>query len=310
MSIKKRIINSSDQIIKNMPQGLTETEKARYTYMELGKLVSFDEKYWFGNKKQRKQIYKTSKKIKDLRDIQNRRITCISLANIYNEILMKIGIDAITCKRKINDKHVYSLICVDGRVFKVDLQRDLKYIQTEMQTKHFGQSIEGEQFITTKELKRIDQKLGYSYKGEEFAKKLIRELPRRIMEIKSVDERVKTILEEICTESFANNLGYVEKSEYYKWLFTKVFNNADPSPIIVTDLCEESTDTHYTQCISVLDRKNNKYVRYIYSMKDERYVKIDDETLRKLMHQGLTPIGKEDIPWIRKQIEIEHNDIE
>ena len=45
------------QIIDRMPKDLSDLEKARYVYIELGKLASFDADYWHGNTKTQKRLY-------------------------------------------------------------------------------------------------------------------------------------------------------------------------------------------------------------------------------------------------------------
>lgn len=52
-----------------MPKGLSKMEQARFIYIELGRMVSFDEEYWFGNNTTRKGIYTSAQKVKDFKDI-------------------------------------------------------------------------------------------------------------------------------------------------------------------------------------------------------------------------------------------------
>lgn len=46
-----------EEILQNMPDGLTQLEKARYIYIELGKQRTFDTRYYYGNSSIRKKIH-------------------------------------------------------------------------------------------------------------------------------------------------------------------------------------------------------------------------------------------------------------
>ena len=48
------INNLTENVLRRMPANLTQIEQARYIYLQLGKLFTFDEKYWLGNSKNQK----------------------------------------------------------------------------------------------------------------------------------------------------------------------------------------------------------------------------------------------------------------
>ncbi len=56
------INNLTENVLRRMPANLTQIEQARYIYLQLGKLFTFDEKYWLGNSKTRRMIYRSARK--------------------------------------------------------------------------------------------------------------------------------------------------------------------------------------------------------------------------------------------------------
>ena len=75
------INNLTENVLKRMPANLTQIEQARYIYLQLGKLFTFDEKYWLGNSKTRRMIYRSSRKIQTHKDLKSNKVICVSLTN-------------------------------------------------------------------------------------------------------------------------------------------------------------------------------------------------------------------------------------
>ena len=59
----------TENVLRRMPANLTQIEQARYIYLQLGKLFTFDEKYWLGNSKTRRLIYRSARKIRTPKDL-------------------------------------------------------------------------------------------------------------------------------------------------------------------------------------------------------------------------------------------------
>ena len=69
-----------EEIIQNMPDGLTKLEKARYIYIELGKQRRFDTRYYYGNTSTRKRVYREALAMRDNpQRLRNKRT--LSIAN-------------------------------------------------------------------------------------------------------------------------------------------------------------------------------------------------------------------------------------
>ena len=102
------INNLTENVLRRMPANLTQIEQARYIYLQLGKLFTFDEKYWLGNSKTRRMIYRSARKIQTPKDLKSNKVICVSLTNTYNSLLQRIGIEAEAVHAE-DDLHVYSI---------------------------------------------------------------------------------------------------------------------------------------------------------------------------------------------------------
>lgn len=152
-----------DKIFKDMPPNLTQVEKARYIYIQLGKYFSYDEQYIISNsEKEKREIFD-----RDIEDIVNDKVVCTSLSRIYENLLNSIGINAKT--RLVKGErlgHAYTEIELDGEKYKADLIHDLMHIKTGFKTKHFMPIDEKNlsySHIQEETLKEIDDKIGYTY---------------------------------------------------------------------------------------------------------------------------------------------------
>ena len=88
--------NAIERLVTQIPNNLSEIEKARYVYLELGKLLCYDEKYWFGNSKIQNRIYKKSlhstPNFSEIQENRKKKSICISISKLYSSVLQEIGI--------------------------------------------------------------------------------------------------------------------------------------------------------------------------------------------------------------------------
>ena len=125
-------------IKEKLPNNLSELEIAKYIYIQLGKQKAFDEKYFFGNSKTRKKIYKLAEqnKIDSEQASKNKKIICVSLSYLYRDILREFGINSVIAEEM---EHKYPIIVLkNGKRIRADLQLDLYNIHTKSKTKYFG----------------------------------------------------------------------------------------------------------------------------------------------------------------------------
>lgn len=170
-SVEKEI--NLNKIINEMHQkfgkdGLTELEKARCLYLELGKLFRYKMDYLTLYKRKQEDIYFDA--VDDYDNIKTNSWICVQMSDIYVEALKRVGIRACT-QKDINGQsdysmpHKYTVINLsDGRNIVADLIYDLPFIQLGMKTNYFGTNSENGQkdLISDDEIKEIDDRIGYT----------------------------------------------------------------------------------------------------------------------------------------------------
>lgn len=288
-----------ESIRQNIPEGLTQLEIARYVYIELGKQRRFDHRYYYGNKETEKKIYALSQesRIHPEKFYNKRTLICVSLSNIYHSILKEFGIESRVISDDILlDGHVMPVLEIDdekrGKMrIKADLQRDLEYIQTGMETACFGTSDEFEQEfdkIDEEELKEIDKKIGYI--KDEYRDVEINEIKKEIKG-KNAHESLRAILQDDRVYSDTNFHGIVERRKYYNYLLKSLLNQFINKKIFMFTCYRETLDANgekqrdYTLC--AYSYENRQIIPYLYSNKEERFVPVTIEKLVELEQDGL-----------------------
>ncbi|MGN1299936.1 MAG: hypothetical protein ACI4VC_01120 [Clostridia bacterium] len=298
------IYNIAERILKKIPEGLSDLEKARFVYLELGKMVSFNEEYWFGNSKIKNKIYKSQTKIEDLKDIKNNKIICVSLSNLYNYMMGRIGIKAVQAHDVNDSRHVYSEFEIDGKRYKADLQKDLHFIQTKRRTWEFGEidvSVADSE-VNTEEIEKIDAKIGYSYQGEKNFRRLIANIENEIKKVDELDKKMNIILNKISEYEDISKMGYSEKIWYYYYIIKRMLTLQEKKRECENQLYTEDNDKRkYTCCISVLKR-DGEFYRMIYSEKNGKFIPVEDEILIELIEDGLKTCRNEKIPGLKKKM--------
>lgn len=284
------------QIIDRMPKDLSDLEKARYIYIELGKLASFDADYWHGNTKTQKRIYTRAMRepINFEKMKENRKIICITLSRMYPVLLKEIGIEAQLIQEDDDDPHVTDYVKLGEKWYKMDLQRDLSYIQTNRKTKHFGRKcLRGQEEISEEELERIDRKLGYISEEIDYTDNYLWMLKKAVSTGADIKTKMELILSSAIQYKDISEMKIVERTKYYLWLLQQCLKPEEYSKVSEGAFYRErkeegETIREYTSCISADEGKDN-YQRYLFSEKENKYLEITEETLTKFMEEGLTP---------------------
>lgn len=300
------INNLTENILRRMPANLTQMEQARYIYLQLGKLFTFDEKYWLGNSKTRKMIYKSARKIHTPKDLKSNKVICVSLTNTYNGLLQRMGIEAEAVHAE-DDLHVYSIFKIDGVEYEADLQRDMKFIQAHRKTRLFGREPDysTRKLISDEQMQEMDEKFGYTYEGDENLYILINRLKEKLKQFSSVGKKTEYALEQIGQFEEDSDMGFVEKMLYYEMILPDVLNEKEAKKIQIMDMyVENDGERKYTCCISANNEKNS-YERFIYSEKTGTFLPIDERDLIKLMDEGLRTVGNKKIRGLTKSTKIE-----
>lgn len=180
------LINSSeiDNIINNMPQNLSQIEKAYYIYLELGKIVSESPQFVFTDREGKEKHY--NDKIDD-----KFYGICKSISELYVSILRdkRIGISADLVKKYPESPitHVDTILKIDGKIYIANLISDLSRIKTSNRVNSFGYDLrrpinnsrakeDNESYLkrleryygkidslTREDIEQLDKKLGYSF---------------------------------------------------------------------------------------------------------------------------------------------------
>ena len=111
-----------DTIINNIPQNISQIEKAYYIYLELGKIVSESPQFVFTNKEGKERHYN------DVIDSEYYGI-CKSISELYVSILRdkRIGISADLVKKYPESPitHIDTILKIDGKNYITNLISDL-----------------------------------------------------------------------------------------------------------------------------------------------------------------------------------------
>lgn len=180
------LINSSqiDSIINNMPQNLSEIEKAYYIYLELGKIVSENPNFVFTDLKGKEKLY-------DDEIDSNYYGICKSISELYVSILRdkRIGISADLVKKQPESSisHIDVVLKINGNNYIVNLISDLSRIKTSRRVNSFCFDLNRSQnhpiideenelylirlenyygkidSLTREDIEQLDKKLGYSF---------------------------------------------------------------------------------------------------------------------------------------------------
>lgn len=295
------INNLTENILRRMPANLTQMEQARYIYLQLGKLFTFDEKYWLGNSKTRRMIYKSAKRIQTPKDLKNNKVICVSLTNMYNSLLQKMGIEAEAVHAE-DDLHVYTIFKIDGVEYEADLQRDMKFIQAHRKTRSFGREPDysTRKLISDEQMQEMDDKFGYTYEGDEYLAILIDRLRDKLELLPNMEQKIKYALKKIERFEADTDMGFVEKMLYYEMILPDVLSSKESKKVQIMDMyVEEDGERKYTCCISA-NKEKNEYVRYMYSEKTGTFLPIDEQELIKLMSEGLRTVGNKKIQGLGK----------
>lgn len=186
------LINSDkiNTIINNMPQNLSEIEKAYYIYLELGKIVSEDPKVVFTDMEGKQGHYN---------DIIGNEYygMCKSISQLYVSILqdkrVEISADLVRQHPKDPISHIDVVLKADGKNYIVNLISDLSRIKTSRRVNSFCFDLnraEGNPRImeqnkayldrlehyygkidslTRKDIEQLDKKLGYSFFAPQYS---------------------------------------------------------------------------------------------------------------------------------------------
>ena len=300
-------------IIENMPKNLTDIEKVRYLYLEIGNIISYNVEYrHYIDTRFAKDIYDEEITIESIEraDYQNKiTVLCKQASEILNEALNKIDIKSRCVGFEEGSQyHVEVLANVKNKRYCLDLIRDAANIQKGLKTKGFATARKlyngmNCDTIIQDDLKVIDQKLGYC-KNDIYMDDAILMLKREMTDIENIK---KYILEEIPNlnneklskdiilkykinfifKYIKNNLNEKDKMElveiksFYGRIFKEILLKSERDKIKIFDFYHKKNNKiNYSTIYEIKLEKENVY--YIYDDEQRGFIEINKEELKKI----------------------------
>lgn len=238
------LINSSeiDTIINNMPQNISQIEKAYYIYLELGKIVSESPQFVFTNREGKERHYN------DVIDGKYYGI-CKSISELYVSILRdkRIGISADLVKKYPESPitHIDTILKIDGKNYITNLISDLSRIKTSRRVNSFCFDLsrpvndpilkeENESYLkrlelyygkidslTRRDIEKLDKKLGYSF----FIPKISKEDERGLYTEDTIELLKKDMNNPELFKKYVLHNKDVSEEELLKYKLDYIFEN-------------------------------------------------------------------------------------
>lgn len=286
-----------EKLKENMPdfQGSeeeAEIKKALYIYVELGKLKSFDERYYFGNSQTKRKIYQLAQSQKNRIDeiARERKIICVSLTYLYCSILREFGIEAHASVVDKEDEHMKPIIKTkSGKTFVADLQQDLENIQTRSRLEHFEyrdkereeSTLQSSQDVITEML----IEMGYINREEDYKNGEIERLQEEVKN-QNPHQALQTVLEDELLYRGNEDMESIEVSKFYRGIFRKVMPHYLERKIFVFHCYREQEEKQrdYTLCVF---SEEDTIKPYLFSKRDRRFLRIEIQKIRELEEDGL-----------------------
>lgn len=174
-----------NELLDKIDPNWSEIEKARYIYIELGKFFIYDSDFVSAKDNAKREEIGS----RDITDIKNNKIVCMSISRIYTELLKQCGIQSelvMIPPDKNNPKdvgHAYTKITIDGKTGSVGLIHDLTNIKIGFKTQDFLPN------ITDEKVKKYKESLKLQGLSDEEIDNEIREKRNKILEISQEDLR-------------------------------------------------------------------------------------------------------------------------
>ena len=302
-----RIIDEMYQ--KHGKEGLSELEKARYLYIELGKLFRYNMNYLTIYERKQDYIYFSPV---DFDNITTNSWICVQMSDIYVEALKRVGINAST-QKDINGQddyefiHRYSVINLsDGRSIIADLIYDLPFIQLGMKTNYFGTNSENGQkdLLSEDEIKKIDDKIGYTFgistSNKNYTETFLEMIKEELNDPEKMRDYVKNVYdgEEYKKENLVEykldlisrflgleNMGFYEGSKVLAMFYQKFFSEDERKRLSFCLYRKEPCENHRVGNVEEIAcycfKKSKDSCRYYIYEEGEGLKMIERETLKE-----------------------------
>lgn len=297
---EKELVKELKEQMPRFTGSKVEIEKkiAMYIYLKLGKAKVFDEGFFLADKETKKKIVRLCRIRKTRKDkiIKNKKITCLSIANLYKMLLRDFHIRCLTTRLHPQSDHYYNVIKFsDGNLLVADLQKDMYNIHTGCKTEFFGHSYKKGQIIEDgmpeDEVFELQKACGYVQDKDDYTDKKIDDLKQKLKDLPP-DKTLEGIMSNTEINNLSNDIGYIEFYKYYQKILKVVAPNYYNFEIQTFNCYRKRENERkriekdYSMCI--YSEYNGKLEIYLEDNQEKRFEKVDLEKLEKLEKEGLT----------------------
>ena len=272
-------MNLKDEILSKMPNNLSDLEKARYLYIELGKKVSFSTKFQNADDKQYMELMNAKV---DINTFNKNQVNCIMWSQLYSQLLTSVGVN----NRIIDVGHKFVNFFIDDVRWIADatyeIYSDLARIHNNDYTESFGialfQERSNENIIrNTPETQNIIDKIDNKLFPDNENRKKLNELKELLTKIKNNEFDIQELTNTTVTKEneillkleylFAKlgylNDGYYESKDFVRDLESFILTKEELDKVKGIELKRTNRDKEIdiVQCICVcLEDKIHYYL--------------------------------------------------
>ena len=325
--------NAIDKMIDLMPKNFTELQKARYLFINLGKLLAYDERFIVANNKAQRKLFKMAKEhvieFNKIKEGAKYKGICLDLNRLYANVLLKAGIQRVYINfgRGLGIPHDSVTATLDGHTYCLDLQRDLIHIQLNKRTDFFGFQDDGEEYcdsiLKDSEVEALDKSIeftNYNYDGDKHVRKLrnkfegmyffddiTEEEKKEYEEFNSLPfkKRVEAMLKDISTIPGVKELAYTERTNVYCNMIKNGLLFGQKENFRIDNLYSVDEETklpkEVIEVFTVVHMEDDKrrFARYIYDHVKKEYVEISNaKLLQRIEDEDLK--AKKEITGMRR----------
>lgn len=288
LNIGQNIIPSINFIMSSLPDDITDLEKVRYIYINLGKLFSYDYRIIVDESVASIPIDYTHNEI-------GRYKTCYQISEVLMILINGLipSCQAKLIERTIQGRHfakehvATEVTFSDGLKIILDLTLDLANIQGGLKTKEFGfttNSTGDYDIISLAECAQMDKKLGFIV--DKYTDDYINEFVEQISQIdfsnyspaEVIDFKIKKI-KEVFSKDFK---GTHEAIRYIYTLFSKILSNDEFGKLKQFNLSYSNSDDFNLMAIYSFDELG---LYYSYS-NELGFNKVNAQIIANLLKSG------------------------
>ncbi len=299
-------------ILANIPENLTDLEKAYYIYIELGKILGESSRFLFSDIDQKIEHY-------DDKIDSNFKGICKSISELFVNVLKdkRVGIDADLVRQNPESKisHVDTILKIDGKNYICNLISDLSNIQSSKRINSFCFDLDygiipeeykeklrnyygNIEFLDRNTIEKMDKKFGYSYVGKNsdnsekgiYTNDVINMLREELSDPENFKKHILKN-EEVVKEDipkykmdflfknvekythYNKQMDYLETVQYLMYIAKKMFSPGEISNMELDSYVAIQNDD-YSNLISILKLKTSeiKTFYYLFSKESRTFV--------------------------------------